>query len=576
MLCAISASALDSGTESSGNQGSSNVTITGKSYSLDGKFIAGKGGVKQGDMPDKGVKLRSNQGNLVFEVADGYKITGFRFWGCANKTTAVTIESATVDGGSNLLGADVVLPANGASSSGNINLSSINATDNITLTFAEGSTEQIVGTWSIDYEQTAVVLQEIDDVSLNGASIGSTDLATLKSAKAVTIDGSSLNGLGTLEVTLSSGATTVSRSISGSNAVFTFTINSTEEYTITVTGVAKSYAAATGKLGYYSKNGENVTGANSSEVVSDGITFTYASKTFQYGSGSVTLGSDVYVPLKLSTGEPVNVTFPTGKKAVKLIVYGWSANGNGKLTAIQETSDASGKKVDCSSDIFYAGNTASDIYPSVYEYDLDNWESMYFTGGGSASQPFVVMQFVFADEVTVSTAGYATYVLPYDIDFTGISGVTAYAAKANGEYISLANVDAAPAGTPLVLQASAGTYTMPKAAVTPAAISENDLVAGPVTGDGASHYVLGKEGDVVGFGLLKSGVVLGATKAYIPAAKFSSGARFYTFFNSETTGINNVEKSYRTVDGVFNLNGQRVAQPTKGMYIVNGKKYIVK
>ena len=28
--------------------------------------------------------------------------------------------------------------------------------------------------------------------------------------------------------------------------------------------------------------------------------------------------------------------------------------------------------------------------------------------------------------------------------------------------------------------------------------------------------------------------------------------------------------------GIFNLNGQRIAQPTKGLYIVNGKKVIIK
>ena len=120
LLSVGSAWAGDTGTESSGNQGSSNVSIVGKSYTLDGKFIAGKGGVQQGNMPDKGVKLRSNQGNLVFEVAAGYKITRFQFWGCGNTTTAVTIESATVDDGSNLLGANVVLSGKGEDTSGDI------------------------------------------------------------------------------------------------------------------------------------------------------------------------------------------------------------------------------------------------------------------------------------------------------------------------------------------------------------------------------------------------------------------------------------------------------------------------
>ena len=29
-------------------------------------------------------------------------------------------------------------------------------------------------------------------------------------------------------------------------------------------------------------------------------------------------------------------------------------------------------------------------------------------------------------------------------------------------------------------------------------------------------------------------------------------------------------------NGVYNLNGQRVNQPTKGLYIVNGRKVVIK
>ena len=405
-LATVSASALDSGTESSGNQGSSNNSIIGKSYTLDGKYVAGNGGVKQGNMPDKGVKMRSSNGPLVFAVNAGYKITSFKFWGCGNTTTAVTIVSATVDGGSNLLAADVVLPGKGGSTSGDIALTSISATDNITLTFAEGSTAQIVGTWEITYEQTEVVTQEITAVTLNGAAISDADLATLKSSKAVTIDGSSLNGLGAVEVTLSSGATTVTKTVEEGVATYKFTINSTDEYTITVNGAAKTYAAAAGSVVAYSIDGSEVEGTSSSAVTANGITFTMVddSKTFQYGAGKVTLGSVEYVPLKLSTGSAVNVTFPTGKVATKVTIYGWSANGNGFLSAIQETSDAEGKKVEnTNNDIYYATNSAVDLYPSVYTYTLDEWNSFYFNAGGSASQPFVVMDFVLSNHTGINT-----------------------------------------------------------------------------------------------------------------------------------------------------------------------------
>ena len=56
-------------------------------------------------------------------------------------------------------------------------------------------------------------------------------------------------------------------------------------------------------------------------------------------------------------------------------------------------------------------------------------------------------------------------------------------------------------------------------------------------------------------------------------------ARSLTFDVDEeggTTSINTVQGSGFRVNGYYNLNGQRVAQPTKGLYIVNGKKVVIK
>jgi hypothetical protein len=47
--------------------------------------------------------------------------------------------------------------------------------------------------------------------------------------------------------------------------------------------------------------------------------------------------------------------------------------------------------------------------------------------------------------------------------------------------------------------------------------------------------------------------------------------------DGEATGINAVNGSELKVNGeYYNLAGQRVANPTKGLYIVNGKKYMIK
>ena len=52
-------------------------------------------------------------------------------------------------------------------------------------------------------------------------------------------------------------------------------------------------------------------------------------------------------------------------------------------------------------------------------------------------------------------------------------------------------------------------------------------------------------------------------------------ARSFTI-DEEATGINAVNGERLMVNGYYNLNGQRVDQPTKGLYIVNGRKVIIK
>ena len=66
-----------------------------------------------------------------------------------------------------------------------------------------------------------------------------------------------------------------------------------------------------------------------------------------------------------------------------------------------------------------------------------------------------------------------------------------------------------------------------------------------------------------------SGATINSFRAYLTTVS-GAGAREITFEN-ETTGLTDV--SSKTSDGrgeCFNLAGQRVAQPTKGLYIVNG------
>ena len=69
-----------------------------------------------------------------------------------------------------------------------------------------------------------------------------------------------------------------------------------------------------------------------------------------------------------------------------------------------------------------------------------------------------------------------------------------------------------------------------------------------------------------------------AFRAYLPLAKGAAGGRLsISFDDEETTGIARVNGESVATDGaIYTLNGLRVEKPTKGLYIVNGKKVVIK
>ena len=46
--------------------------------------------------------------------------------------------------------------------------------------------------------------------------------------------------------------------------------------------------------------------------------------------------------------------------------------------------------------------------------------------------------------------------------------------------------------------------------------------------------------------------------------------------DDETTGLKSIDNGQLIIDNYYDLSGRRVMNPTKGLYIVNGKKVIIK
>ena len=201
-------------------------------------------------------------------------------------------------------------------------------------------------------------------------------------------------------------------------------------------------------------------------------------------------------------------------------------------------------------------------------------------------QSIQVLDVVTSVSVSVGTSGFATYVnSDYDLDFTSTS-IEAYKVKVSTKGVAtLTKLTTVPAGTPVLLYNDGATTEAIPVTTGAAAVSDNDLVAGTgaavATTDGEyTNMILNNVDDKIGF-YFANGQTVAANRAYLHIATTLApdavgSARMMMVFDGETTGIKSVQASDLKSNGYYNLNGQRVEKPAKGLYIMNGKKVIIK
>ena len=184
--------------------------------------------------------------------------------------------------------------------------------------------------------------------------------------------------------------------------------------------------------------------------------------------------------------------------------------------------------------------------------------------------------------LTVTEAEWATLCLPYAATIP--AGITAvYTLAFNGTQLKATAVETTlPANTPVLVKASAGTYTFSAACSTIAeavATPTSGALTGTFAYNGslANAYILQKQGDKVGFYSISDTHAIHAFRAYIPKPVASNARSLdIVFDDDETTGIETVNGTEPVADGYYSISGQRIALPKKGMYIMNGKKVIIK
>lgn len=188
--------------------------------------------------------------------------------------------------------------------------------------------------------------------------------------------------------------------------------------------------------------------------------------------------------------------------------------------------------------------------------------------------------------VTVSNLKYATFSSGYALNFNG-SGIEVYKAASDGSKVNLTKIDdgIVPANTGVVLYSETvkNNVAIPVATTSAAGdFSGNELVGINIrsvvnaTESTKTNYILSNEAAGVGFYKATDGKYLGAHKAYLSTTNTPTAPDFLAFdFNNETTGVSEM-KSTKLAGEVYDLQGRKVANPTKGLYIVNGKKVVIK
>ncbi|MBP5338640.1 MAG: hypothetical protein J6Z14_04955 [Prevotella sp.] len=459
----------------------------------------------------------------------------------------------------------------------------------IEVFFAAGSNKTAAGlsfgetttfTCDIYATFTAPTLIKVTDAPATYGS-SDTDVATVDAATGAV----AIVGTGTTTITA---ATDETATYAAGSASYTLTVTENE-------GVDPVSPASS--AGYYVLVTDASTLAEGDQIIiayaDDAVAMSTEQKSNNRGATTITVNSDGTITAADDTqviileGDTDDWYFNVGTSTSNDYLYAASSSSNYLKTSIGGVANNDNSKASIT---IANDGTATIVFQGTYsrnwlKYNPNNGSPLfacYASNSTTGSEPqiyrYVAGTPSNTQTVTLSADGYKTLVATEN--FT-VSGATAYIVTAADEDagVTMTSIDVVPANEPVVLKGVANaeatlTFTSDDAEDASANLLEVSAAANNYNGS----YVLAKKGTAVGF-YKWAGGSLGAGRVYLPAAKVTStggGAREYLPFNfGEATGISSVKVSQSTKQ-VYNLNGQRVDSPKKGLYIVNGKKMILK
>lgn len=230
-------------------------------------------------------------------------------------------------------------------------------------------------------------------------------------------------------------------------------------------------------------------------------------------------------------------------------------------------------------------NTWDDYVGGAKSYSLSPLSTFNYSRYVITITPYhnnIYMVVTAYEKATTNAYGYCTYVNTNPLT---IPASTAYYATDDNDGSATAHAIENPAAnTPMLIKGKASTtYYFDVAASGTDYSGTNAFKQG--SGSAVLSSVLVTEGDYNYNYILNgnkfyaaNGMTVAVNKAYLQLSKQAdtgANARILTFPDDETAAVHAITAEQDN-DSYYNLHGVKVAQPTKGLYIHNGKKLIVK
>lgn len=179
-------------------------------------------------------------------------------------------------------------------------------------------------------------------------------------------------------------------------------------------------------------------------------------------------------------------------------------------------------------------------------------------------------------DVTIKAVHFATVGASCSLDFSG-TGVSAYRAVVADDKVRLERISdgIVPAGQGAVLYSDTpGTYAIPVTTANGSVLDTGLSVSDGTTAKGAGVYVLASRSGEVGFLHWASESSLPQWQVYLNTR--AAAPEFLLLGLGETMAVDAVRVLPPTDGNCYNLQGQRVSKPSRGLYIVHGKKVVVR